>query len=66
MKLDYRYYLIDKDNEKVLEISSDFGSRHMAQMRDVYGVIYPDRIPLRIIAVDILGESREVDTDIAV
>lgn len=63
MKLVSRYFLFDKNGDLVLEISSDFSPEHMRQMRDVYGVIYPKRAPLKVVAVDVLGDKHDVPLD---
>lgn len=63
MKLIQEYWLIDVTGTRALIISSDFSESHLRQMHYAYSVIYEDRAPLRLVAVDVLGEQHEVQLE---
>ena len=60
MKLLKEYWLVDAHGVRALVISSDFSEAHLRQMYYAYNVIYDNRGPLRIVAVDVLGGQHEV------
>jgi len=63
MKLLKEYWLVDSAGVRALVISSDFSEAHLRQMYYAYSVIYDNRGPLKIVAVDVLGGQCEIQLD---
>jgi Tol biopolymer transport system component len=63
VKLLQEYWLVDASDKRVLIISDDFSEEHVRLMYYSYSIIYKNRGPLKIMAVDALGGQREVQLD---
>lgn len=63
MKLFPEYILVDANRGLVLRFGDDTSEQDMRHMRDVYSIIYKHLAPLRIVAVDALGEQHVLEID---
>jgi hypothetical protein len=66
VKLIQEYWLVDRHGVRALVISadfSDFSVLFLRQMHYAYSIVYENRAPLRIVAIDVLGEQHEVQLE---
>lgn len=63
MKLIQEYWLVDRHGVRALVISEDFSEAHLRQMHYAYSIVYENRAPLRIVAIDVLGGQHEIQLE---
>jgi hypothetical protein len=63
VKLIQEYWLVDRHGVRTLVISEDFSEAHLRLMHYAYSIVYENRAPLRIVAIDVLGGQHEIQLE---
>lgn len=63
MKLIANYYIVDSKGRRLTELSADFGPAHIRAIFEAYSAVYSTDGPMRIVAVDVLGEEQVFPED---